>query len=355
LVKALAEVDRQNHYTLYFNHIPAIPPVTHANFSSKSIPMPRFWTQARLALEMVTNPPDLLFVPAHTLPIIRSRKLKTVVTIHDLGVEYLKEYHQFPHKLYLNKTTVYASRQADGIIAVSESTKKDLVEKLGTDPAKIAVIYEGFDPTHFYPRNDREVKRIKDKINVSGDYVLFVGTIQPRKNLKRLIEAFALWKKGQRKKDLKDLKLIIAGKKGWLYEEILDTPARLNIDDQVKFVGHILDSDLPALYTGARAFLFPSLYEGFGLPVLEAFATKTPVLTSKVSSLPEVAGNAGLLVDPKSTEAIADGIDKLLTSEYHREEFIARSQDQLKKFSWKKTAEQTVAFLEKVGRQGERS
>ena len=157
LVKALAEVDRSNHYTLYFNHIPAIPPVSHANFSNRSIPLPRFWTQVRLALEMMTNPPDLLFIPAHTLPVIRPKKLKTVVTIHDLGVEYLKEYHQFPHKLYLGKSTIYASKHADGLIAVSESTKKDLISKLGTKPEKIRVIYEGFDPTHFYPRSEKEI------------------------------------------------------------------------------------------------------------------------------------------------------------------------------------------------------
>ncbi len=348
LIKALAEVDRSNHYTLYFNHIPAIPPVSHANFSNKSIPLPRFWTQARLATELFRESPDLLFIPAHTLPILRPRTLKTVVTIHDLGVEYLKEYHQFPHKLYLGKSTTYASKHADGIIAVSESTKRDLIAKLGTPEEKIQVIYEGFDSKIFYPRDSKEVSKIKEKLNIKGDYLLFVGTIQPRKNLLRLIQAFSNYlahtKKG-------DIQLIIAGKKGWLYEDILLAPARLNIDDKVKFVGHVGDSDLPALYSGASAFLFPSLYEGFGLPLLEAFASKIPVLTSNISSLPEVAGEAALKVDPNSTTQITEALDQIITNDKLRQQLISDSQLQLKKFSWKKCAQETLAFLEKVARE----
>lgn len=347
LIRALAEVDRTNHYTLYFNRIPAIPPVSHSNFSNRSIPMPRLWTQVRLALEMRQYPPDLLFIPAHTLPYLRPKKIKTVVTIHDLGVEFLKEYHQFPHKLYLNKSTVYASKHADGIIAVSQSTKNDLISKLGTDPNKIQVIYEGFDHSHYYPRENKEILKIKDKLNINGDYLLFVGTIQPRKNLQRLIEAFDMATK-KYKKELGDLKLIIAGKKGWLYEDILDAPAKLDISDRVKFVGHVLDQDLPALYSGAKAFMFPSLYEGFGLPVLEAFATEIPVLTSNTSSLPEVAGEGAILVDPNSTEEIAEGIYQIVTKDSLREQILFESKKQLNKFSWKKAAEETKIFLEKV-------
>lgn len=348
LIKALAQVDRVHHYTLYFNHIPAIPPVSHANFTSKAIPLPRFWTQVRLASEMFKDPPDLLFIPAHTLPILRPKKLKTVVTIHDLGVEYLKEFHQFPHKLYLGKSTIYASRHADGIIAVSQSTKKDLISKLDTPPEKIRVIYEGFDAKHFYPREKKEVDKIKDKFSIAGDYLLFVGTIQPRKNLLRLIQSYSKWLKNSHQDHIQ---LVIAGKKGWLYEDILEEPARLQIDDKVKFVGHVLDSDLPALYTGAKAFLFPSLYEGFGLPILEAFASKIPVLTSKVSSLPEVAGEAALKVDPNSIEEITAALDQIITNNKLREQLVADSQIQLKKFSWKKCAQETLRFLEAVNRQ----
>lgn len=347
LVKALAEVDRINHYTLYFNHIPAIPPVNHANFFSRSIPLPRLWTQVRLALEMWQHPPDLLFVPAHTLPLLRPKKLKTVVTIHDLGVEYLKEYHQFPHKLYLNKSTVYATKYADGIIAVSESTRRDLVEKLNCNPDKIQVIYEGFDPTHYYPRTEKEINKIKDKFNIKNDYLLFVGTIQPRKNLLRLIQAFDMLIKTHPEKT-SNLMLVIAGKKGWLYEDILVEAAKRNIDERVKFVGHVLDGDLPALYSGARAFVFPSLYEGFGLPVLEAFATKTPVLTANTSSLPEVAGEGAILVDPNSTIEMAEGMYQIVSDHKLREQLISKSEVQLKKFSWKKTAQQTRDFLERV-------
>lgn len=348
LVRALAEVDRSNHYTLYFNHIPAIPPVSHANFSNRSIPFPRFWTQGRLAFDLFRYQPDILFVPAHTIPVIRPRKIKTVVTIHDLGVEYLKQYHQFPHKLYLNRSTEYAAKHADGIIAVSESTKNDLITKLSTPEEKIRVIYEGFDPKQFYPREEKEVAKIKDKLNLKSDYILFVGTIQPRKNLLRLIEAFNQLIKSTNKPELKNLKLVIAGKKGWLYEEILDAPAKLDIDDRVKFVGHVLDQDLPALYTGAKAFVFPSLFEGFGLPILEAFASRTPVLTSTVSSMPEVAGEAAVLVDPNSTDAIVEGIDQIVTNANLREQLVEKSQKQLKKFSWEKCAVQTVNFLEEV-------
>ena len=193
LIKAIAKLDHRNQYILYtrFPNHPNIPNNSNefpVNFSRKNIANRRLWTQIGLAKEMLINPPDVLFVPAHTLPIILRPGLKTVVTIHDLGYEYLPQYHQFPQKLYLNKSTEFAVWQSTHLIAVSEATKKDLINKLGCPEEKITVVYEGFDKEKFKP--DKSPKSLK-LLKINQPYFLFVGTLQPRKNIERLIEAFA--------------------------------------------------------------------------------------------------------------------------------------------------------------------
>ena len=176
----------------------------------------------------------------------------------------------------------------------------------------------------------------------SNDYLLYVGTLQPRKNLVRAIEAFGLLKRDS------TLKFVIAGKKGWLYDEIFEKVKELNLENEVIFTGYVPDEDLPELYKNAKAFIFVSLYEGFGLPVLEAMSYGIPVLTSNTSSLPEVAGDAALLVDPENTEEIAKGMERLLTDEKLRQQLISKGKEQIKKFSWEKAAKETLQVLEEV-------
>ncbi|HEY4694993.1 MAG TPA: glycosyltransferase family 1 protein [Candidatus Nanoarchaeia archaeon] len=341
LIEAIKQVDKTNKYTLYFNNLPQYFEISQTNFVTRYIPLPRFWTQARLALECLIKPPDILFVPAHTLPLIHRPGLKTVVTIHDLGSEFLAEHHQFPQKLYLNASTRFAVSFATVIIAVSNSTKKDLVKRFGADPKKIKVIYEAVDQNFFSTRDRAEVSGVKLKYGLRRPYLLFVGTVQPRKNLELLIEAFS-------QTEIRNLDLVIAGKPGWLYEDIYKAPVKFGIDSRVKFLGFVGDDDLPALYSGALAFVLPSLFEGFGLPVLEAMSCGTPVIASRRSSLPEVVGEAGLLFNPRSKKELIAALLKVARDENLRRELIVAGRQQVKKFSWEKAARETVALFEKI-------
>jgi glycosyltransferase involved in cell wall biosynthesis len=353
LIRAIAKIDRKNKYILFTrfptNHfkpglVYAGDPVLQAlpeNFTIKNIPLKRLWTQVGLAKELFFNPTDVLFIPAHTLPLIRKPRLKTVVTIHDLGYEYLPQYHKFPHKFYLNKSTEYAVWQSDHLIAVSEATKKDLINKLRCQEKKISVIYEGFDRAKFFP--DKSSKTDKP-------FILFVGTLQPRKNIERLIEAFSLVVRSlpSRSNSPKPPDLVIAGNKGWMYDEILSAPAKFGVLDKVKFLGYTKEDDLPALYSGALVFCLPSLFEGFGLPVLEAMACGCPVIVSKTSSLPEVVGEAGIYVDPLDVSDIAKNLQSLIMNFKLREKLSKKSLEQAKKFSWEKAAKETIGVLERT-------
>lgn len=345
LIRALAAIDSENRYLLYLRDRPLYPLVTQPNFVTKLLRAPYLWTQARLAFECWVNPPEVLFVPAHTLPLLRPGNLKSVVTIHDLGEEYLPGYHQFPQKYYLSFASRYAAKNATRLIAVSHATKRDLIERYQVQSEKIDVVYEGIDTEFFKPGSEEEVNSVRAKYGLSKNYIFFLGTIQPRKNLQRLISAFA---RNVRSGAAADFELVIAGGRGWLDKGIYSAPTKEAVANQVKFIGRVPDEDLPALYTGATFFAYPSLFEGFGLPVLEAFGCSTPVLTSKTTSLPEVAGEAAFLVNPDSVEDIEVGIRQLLDSDSLRKKLIKAGSDQVKKFSWEKTAEQTLAVLLKT-------
>lgn len=340
LLKHIAKIDRSNHYILYTNGSNVVDFALPSNFWVKSIPLPRLWTQVGLASRTFFDPVKTLFIPSHTLPVIRRPRMKTVVTIHGLEYEYLPQHYQFPQKLLLNRSTEYAVRHADCLIAVSRWTKEELVRRLGADPQKIKVIYEGVDVDQF--KVDKSAKtRVKRKYKIRGDFILFVGTIQPRKNLERLVEAFKLL--------LFDysgpLSLVLAGKKGWMYDKILTAPKRFGVGDKVKFLGHVPDSDLVALYHGARVFCLPSLMEGFGLPVLEAMASGCPVVASRVGALPEVMGKAGLLVNPKKANEIADALSLVLKNPGLSEDLREKGLRRVKSFSWQKASAETVEIL----------
>lgn len=333
ILSNLLQLDHTNKYYIYrrpeeFSQDQAL---------YKTLPFPRLWTQFGLALQTFKDPLDVLFVPAHTLPLIRKPGLKTVVTVHDLGAEFLPGTHQLKQRLYLNLMTHYQLKSATHIIAVSEATKQDLIKKVGIPKDKITVVYEGYNQELYRPiKGNKLSQTLKHYKLEPQNYFLFVGTIQPRKNLERLIRAYA-------KTNVKAL--VLAGGKGWLSEDIYKLPKQLGIEDHVKFLGYVPDKDLPALYSGAIAFLFPSLFEGFGLPILEAFSCGCPVLTSNTSSLPEVAGNAALLVDPYSIEEIAQGILSLTINHKLRTRLAKLGLEQVKNFSWQKAAEKTLEVL----------
>ena len=339
LIRYLLALESDHHYRLYFNRLPSRESRI-TNHELRIMHFPRLWTHLRLSWEMARRPPDLLFVPAHVLPVVHPRR--SVVTVHDLGYLYYPEAHSLLDRLYLDLSTRYNARAATHLVADSSATKRDLIERYGTAPDKITVVYPGYDDTVFQPvRDEKAIGAVKAKYGIAGDYILFVGTLQPRKNLTRLIEAYWKLKVGS-------WKLVIAGKKGWLYREIFQQVEKLGLEGKVVFTGYVPEGDLPALLSGARLFVFPSLYEGFGLPVLEALACGIPVVCSNVSSLPEVAGDAAVLVDPLDVEEMTAALERGLRDEELRAELIERGFQQVGKFSWERCARETLNVLESI-------
>lgn len=369
LLKQLAQIDKTNEYIIYLRPGNEYEKKEWPdNFEFKLLNYPRLWTQLGLALQSFIDKLDVLFVPSHTLPLIRNPKLKTVMTVHDLGAEYLPGMHQLKQRLYLGLMTKIQLKTATKLIAVSEATKKDLVSKIGINPNNIEVVYEGLNSNSMISNEiDKKMNDIEkgDQIIINSKplyqnrYFLFVGTIQPRKNLSRLIHAYAGFlnvcsqlhsNKNDSSSNVSEKipKLVLAGGKGWLSDEIFALPKQLGIEEHVIFTGRVSDTDLNRLYENALAFTFPSLFEGFGLPVLEAFNAKIPVITSNNSSLPEVAGDAAILVDPYKTEDIMLALIKLYNDKALQNELVKKGTEQLKKFSWRKCAEETLAVLEKI-------
>lgn len=293
----------------------------------------RLWTHLALGPELWRRPPDVFFEPAHVLPL--QHPASSVVTVHDLGYEHFPDSHPRLHRWYLRLTTRWHTYAAHRILADSIATRDDLINMYSAEPAKIDVVYPGVDLERFTPVHDSVVAReVRAKYNTGEHYLLYVGTLQPRKNLERLVRAF-----GKAVDNSSKTRLILGGSTGWSVDKLRKTVDNLGKAVDISFPGYINDGDLPALLSGAAGFVFPSLFEGFGLPVLEAQACGTPVLTSTTSSLPEVAGNAAILVDPLDVDAIAGGLRRLLHDDSLRCELVERGLVNVKRFTWDRTAE----------------
>ncbi|UCC62625.1 MAG: glycosyltransferase family 4 protein [Anaerolineae bacterium] len=349
LIRALLARRSEYRYRLYFRNRPAtgLFPASDA-VEQRVIPFPRLWTHVRLSWEMIRQPPDLLFVPAHVLPPIRP--CRSLVTVHDLGYRRFPQAHRPLDRLYLDLSTRWNARAATCVLADSEATKADLIREYATPADKIAVVYPGRDESLRRVQDPALIAAVKEKYGVTGDYVLYVGTLHPRKNLIRLIEAFSTLSSqlaiGNSQFATLNLQLVIAGRKGWLYDEIFTGVRDLSLDGRVVFTGYVADADLPALLSGARLFAFPSLYEGFGFPVLEAMSCGVPVVCSNCSSLSEVAGDAALLVNPLDTAAMATAMTRLLADESLRADLVARGYEQARRFSWERAARQVLGIIE---------
>ncbi|MEJ0020990.1 MAG: glycosyltransferase family 1 protein [Candidatus Doudnabacteria bacterium] len=291
---------------------------------------------------MLTHPVDVLFIMASALPLWHPKR--SVVTVHDVAWKIFPGAFTVFMRNYLELSTRFAVRTGKKILAASESTKNDIVKFYGADPEKIAVTYLGLGGT-FGPMDYQEAQPILDKYDlVYQKYVLFVGTIQPRKNIVQLVEAF----QKIRKENHVEEKLIIAGVRGWLWEPILKKIKMAGLDGSIKYLDYVKKEDLPALIAGARLLTLPALYEGFGLPPLEAMASGVPVVVSNVSSLPEVVGEAGILVDPGSAESIADGLLRVLMDNDLRQQMIAKGLERAKLFTWENTAKKTLEVFESL-------
>lgn len=309
---------------------------------TRLIPWPRLWTHMRLAAELRLHPPHVLFVPAHVLPLYCP--VPAAVTVHDLGYLHYPQAHPPFDRWYLDWSNRRHTRVARHLFVDSEATRQDLVKFYGADPQRMSVVYLGRDERLVRVNDPDVLARTRHRYNLDADYLLYLGTLHPRKNLVRLIEAFnqAVQMAGN-----DSLQLVIAGQQGWLYEKILARVQGLGLAGRVVFPGYVAPEAKAALLSGALAYVFPSLYEGFGLPVLEAMTCGVPVLTSNSSSLPEVAGQAALLVDPHDTAAIAAGLVQLMTRPDLRQRLVEQGYRQVQNFSWNRAAQQVLEILGK--------
>lgn len=344
MTRALLELDRENEYVLF---VPSASPeasrasesaiVGQANVSLARLPLSEralvaLWHRLRVPVpvELFSGRLDVFHSPDFALaPVLRAR---TLVTVHDLSFRRVPECFKPALLSYLNRVVPRSVARADIVLADSESTRNDAIELLRLAPERVFVVYAGVDSRFRRVTDQGLLEDVRSRYSLPGRFVLSVGTLQPRKNYVRLIEAFS------RLSGVEDVRLVISGARGWLYEEIYRRVEELGLSSRVLFPGYVAEADLPALYSLSEVFAFPSLYEGFGLPPLEAMACGTPVVVSRASSLPEVVGNAGCLVDPLSVEEIAGTLQALLDSPARRADLAEQGVAQAARFTWSEAA-----------------
>lgn len=305
--------------------------------SHESHPWGDLWEHFILPHTLYKSGVDVFHGPATLIPLM-SKGFARVVTIHDLVAFLFSETIPKKYALYMRWLISQVVKKADRIISVSQHTKQDLMEVLRVDPAKISVVYEAAPPGFQPIRDQTKLAWVRRRYDLKGPFLYHVGNIEPRKNLVRLVKAFLL----MRQRSKLDVRLVITGQKGWLTTMLFRELDYLQLGDEVIFTGYVPRSDLPLLMNAAEAFVFPSLYEGFGLPALEAMSCGTPVVTSNISSLPEVVGTSAVMVDPERVESIARGMEKVLTDTELRERLAKEGLIQAHKFSWEQAARETL-------------
>ena len=310
----------------------------------KIIKWPRFWTQFGLSLEMFLHPVDALFIPAHTVPCVHP--VNTIVTIHGLEYEFCPEAYSFWERLYMRSSIKKSCQWASSIIAVSENTKKDLMKLYKAPEEKIEVIYEGYSQstvnsqqsTNTSNKNDDHLLMTDDK-----PYLLFIGRLEERKNVVGIIKSFEILKERYKIPH----KLVLAGKPGFGYEKIKNEIVNVNCVKDIIETGFVSAEEKNYLVNNAAVFVFPTLYEGFGLPILEAQNAGVPVVASIEASIPEVAGDSALLVDPKNAEEIADAVYKIISDENIKKDLVQKGLENIKRFSWEKCGKEIAEILKK--------
>ena len=329
-------------FWLYYNQPPEAGLLPfHEQAHARVIPLPRLWTHVRLALALLLDRPDVLFVPAHVLPLVHPRR--TVVTIHDLGHRRFPEAYPPDTLRYLSWSTDHNVRTATHLIADSEATRDDILRYYPMDSSRVTVVYPGVDPAYHPVTGRDERNAVLERYGIDGDYLLYVGTLQPRKNVERLVAAYGLLRETGRL----EARLVLVGRKGWLPDGILQAVQASRAP--IMMTGYVPPEDMPALYSGAMALVLPSLFEGFGLPALEAMACGTPVIAANASSLPEVVGDAGILVDPLDVDDLARGILRIASSPGLRRELGDRGLERAQRFTWQAAAKATLEVLDRVG------
>ena len=356
LVGALAQIDRENDYALFYaaRGLPRPTPETeqadaffreHPRFRAVPVPisvrqMFALWQRLRLPLpvDLFAGRCDIVHSPDFVSPPHRSGA--DVITVHDLSFMVVPECAEPKLAAFLGKTVPGAVRRADHIVAVSEQTRRDLVRLLSLPAGKVTVAYNGVDPRFCPMSGDPGIEALRLELGLPKRFILHVGTLEPRKNLVRLVEAYGKLADSNR---AGDVALVLAGRKGWLYEPILQAAERVNgAGGKVVFLDFVYDDQLPLLYNMAAVFAYPAIYEGFGLPAAEALACGVPTLVSTDGALAEVVGNAALPASARSVEDIAAGLERLLLDDQLRERLRQEGPKQVARFTWNASARQIL-------------
>jgi len=358
LLKGLARVATEEEllaYSFFYERFPAgwrqakLPNAANVKLNDPELPerlLRRKLRAGGLKAESLWGDVDIIHSNANVAPLLEHSRL--VFTVFDTTIYLFPELHTAWNYDLVNRNLHSAARNAAALIAISQQTREDLQRFLHVPDDRVTVVYGAADERFHVQVGPEEIERVKRKHNIQGEYILAVGTLEPRKNLVRLVLAFRkLVEKGCRHR------LVLAGQRGWLNDELYNVIAGERLGDKVQFTGYVDDNDLPPLYSGASVFAYPSLYEGFGLPLIEALACGAPTVTSKRSSLPEVAGNAALLVNPEDEDEIADALLRLIEDHALREDLSMRAREQSRRFSWEQSAREALAVYKRVMEQRE--
>lgn len=345
LLRALAATDPDTEYLFYTWESTTLTRIDQPNLQAVNLPAtPRWaWTPFMFPRDLLRRRADLAHVQYLVPPIA---PCPVVTTIHDVAFRRFPELFPLKHRLLLNALIPLAARHAAAVITGSESTKRDLMEFYDLPPERITVTPYAADPAYRPLHREEARDSVRRRLNIPTPYLLSVGVLQPRKNLPRLVRAYS------RIAAALPHRLVLVGKEGWASEELREAVAQVPHGREPIFTGYVADADLPVLYAGADLFVYPSLYEGFGLPPLEAMACGTPVLTSNTSSLPEVVGAAGVMVDPLNEEALAERMRELLTRPEQRARLSQLGLQQARTFNWERTARETTEVYRRVLSQG---
>jgi len=344
LLRQLARLPSAHRYSVFLGERRFIEPRLRLHYSGWQTRRPSvriLWEQLVLPLALRQIEADLLHAMAFVAPLWETCPF--VVTVYDLSFVHYPQLFRPLNRHYLSLFGRRSARRARRVITISESTRQDVIRAWGVPPERVDVVYCGVDPT-FRPLPPAQLDAFRRQHGLPEHFVLFLGTLEPRKNLDTLLEAYALWCRAQPSAPL----LVIAGAKGWYFQHVFASVERLSLDDRVRFVGYVPAEELPGWYGTADVFIYPSQYEGFGLPVLEAMACGTPVITSDRSSLPEIAGDAGCLVPPDDTLQLAESMRQVWNDRELRQAMRERGLARAARFSWEQTAHQTVACYDRA-------